>query len=317
MPGTEDFLMIDLPAILVAVLAALACALPGNFLVLRRQALMGDAMSHVVLPGIVAAYALTGDIAPLPMVLGALVAALVAVALIGGLQRVGGLEPGAAMGVVFTAMFAAGLVWLEQSGAGNAHLDVEHALYGNLEGTLWLGPASWGDLLRAESYRTLPTNLITLAGVTLAMLLLLGLFFKELAVTTFDPGLATGLGISERRVGLGLMAMVAVAAVAAFEAVGSIIVIAMFVCPPATARMLTDRLATQIWLSALFAALAGAGGYWLAAHLPLLLGSPNSLNAAGMVAVAAGAMQCLAMLLAPRYGVVVRAWRNGQGVTAS
>lgn len=308
--NVEEFLMIDLPAVAAAVLAALACALPGSFLVLRRQALMGDAMSHVVLPGIVVAYLVVGDIAPLPMVLGALGAALLAVALINGLQRLGGLEPGAAMGVVFTVMFAAGLVLLEQSGAGNAHLDAEHALYGNLEGTLWLGPRTWADLLDPASYHSLPRVLVTLAGVTVAMVVVLVLFFKELAVTTFDPGLAAGLGISNRAVGLGLLVMVAVAAVAAFEAVGSIIVIAMFVCPAATARMLTDRLATQVWLSALFAVLAGAGGYWMAAFLPPLLGHPNALNAAGMVAVAAGGMQCIAMLLAPRYGVLPRAWRN-------
>lgn len=308
--NVEEFLMIDLPAVAAAVLAALACALPGSFLVLRRQALMGDAMSHVVLPGIVVAYLVVGDIAPLPMVAGALGAALLAVALINGLQRLGGLEPGAAMGVVFTVMFAAGLVLLEQSGAGNAHLDAEHALYGNLEGTLWLGPRTWADLLDPASYHSLPRVLVTLAGVTVAMVVVLVLFFKELAVTTFDPGLAAGLGISNRAVGLGLLVMVAVAAVAAFEAVGSIIVIAMFVCPAATARMLTDRLATQVWLSTLFAVLAGAGGYWMAAFLPPLLGHPNALNAAGMVAVAAGGMQCIAMLLAPRYGVLPRAWRN-------
>lgn len=308
-PGVEDFLMIDLPAVLAAVLAALACALPGSFLVLRRQALMGDAMSHVVLPGIVCAYLVVGDIAPLAMVAGALGAALLAVMLINALQRLGGLEPGAAMGVVFTVMFAAGLVLLEQSGAGNAHLDAEHALYGNLEGTLWMGPRTWADLLDPASYSSLPRVLVTLGGVTVAMVLLLLLFFKELAVTTFDPGLAAGMGISNRAVGMGLLAMTAVAAVAAFEAVGSIIVIAMFVCPAATARMLTDRLSRQVWLSALFAVLAGAGGYWLAAFLPPLLGHPNALNAAGMVAVAAGAMQCVAMLLAPRYGVLPRAWR--------
>lgn len=307
--GTEAFLSIDLPALLAALLAALACALPGNFLVLRRQALMGDAMSHVVLPGIVCAYLLAGDILPLAMVAGALGAALLAVALIHLLQRLGGLEPGAAMGVVLTLMFAAGLVLLEQSGASGAHVDVEHALYGNLEGTLWLGPRQWADLLDPASYRSLPRVLGTLALVAAAMVVLAVLFFKELAVTTFDPGFAAGLGISSRAISLGLLGMTALAAVAAFEAVGSIIVIAMFVCPAATARMFTDRLSRQLWLSALFALLAGAGGYWLAAFLPPLLGHPQALNAAGMVGVAAGGMQCAAMLLAPRYGVLPRAWR--------
>src|SRR6056297_781607 len=127
MMGSE-FVMFSLTPMLIGVLASVACALPGNFLILRRQALIGDAISHVVLPGIVVAFLVTGIVAAVPMLLGAGAAALVAVALIEVIRRLGKIEPGAAMGVVFTAMFAGGVLLLEQSAASGVHLDVQHAL---------------------------------------------------------------------------------------------------------------------------------------------------------------------------------------------
>ncbi len=311
---TADFLTIDLPAILVAVFAATACGLLGNFLVLRRQALIGDAISHVVLPGIVAGFLIGGVIATLPLLLGAMGAAVLAAALIEIVRRSGRLETGAAMGVVFTTMFAGGIVLLEQLGAANAHLDAEHALYGNLEATLWLGVERWSDVVTADALLGLPRQLVTLAAVALFIALLVVLFFKELKVSTFDPGLAASLGLPVRTISTALIVVVALAAVAAFEAVGSILVIAMFICPAATARMLTDNLARQLWISAGVAVLAGAGGYLLAAFGPQLWGGTNSLSAAGMIAVTAGFLQIAAMLFAPRYGAVGQALRRRRTV---
>ena len=305
-----DFMTIDLPAILVAVLAATSCGLLGNFLVLRRQALIGDAISHVALPGIVVGFLIAGTFTTWPLMLGAIGAAVIAAGLIETIRRVGRLEAGAAMGVVFTAMFAAGIVLLEQTGASNAHIDAEHALYGNLESTLWLGLADWPDLLTADAYAAMPRQLATLIGVTAAIAVLMTVFFKELKVTTFDAGLAANLGLPVRTISTSLIVVVAVAAVAAFEAVGSILVIAMFICPAATARMLTDNLARQLWLSVGVAAIAGIGGYALAAFGPQLWGSEHALSAAGMIAVFAGLLQVAAMIAAPRYGAMTRAIRN-------
>ena len=305
-----DFLTIDLPAILVAVLAATSCGLLGSFLVLRRQALIGDAISHVALPGIVVGFLIAGTVTTWPLMLGAIGAAVIAAGLIETIRRVGRLEAGAAMGVVFTAMFAVGIVLLEQTGASNAHIDVEHALYGNLESTLWLGLADWPHLLTADAYDAMPRQLATLIGVTAAIAVLMTVFFKELKVTTFDAGLAASLGLPVRSISTSLIVVVAVAAVAAFEAVGSILVIAMFICPAATARMLTDNLARQLWLSVGVAAIAGIGGYVLAAFGPQLWGSEHALSAAGMIAVVAGLLQVAAMIAAPRYGAMTRAIRN-------
>ncbi len=128
-------------------------------------------------------------------------------------------------------------------------------------------------------------------------------------ITSFDPELASTLGIPAGAVNLGLMVLVGAVAVAAFEAVGSILVIAMFICPAAAARMFTDRLSAQIWLSLGFAALAALGGYVAAAWLPLWLGSDHALGASGMVAVMAGVLLTLAALFAPRHGVLARQWR--------
>ena len=305
-----EFLQIDLPPMLLGTAAALACGLLGNFLVLRRQSLMGDALSHVVLPGIVVGFLVSGSTGSLPMLLGAGAAALVAVLLIELVRRLGNLESGAAMGVVFTAMFAAGLVLLEQSGARNVHIDVQHALMGNLEGTVWLAANGWADLLDPAALAAIPEAIWRLLAVTALIAGLILAFFKELRLSTFDPGLAQGLGFRPRLLGAGLMGLTALAAVASFDAVGSILVIAMFICPAATARMLTDNLATQVWLSAAAAVLSALLGYTAAVFVPLWLGLDLALNAAGSMAVMAGLLQLLAMLAAPRYGVLTRRFRR-------
>ena len=292
-----DFLAVDLPALVTTILAALSCGLIGNFLVLRRQALMGDAFSHVVFPGIVAGYLIAGVLAPLPILLGATAAAVIAAILIEVIHRAGRIEPGAAMGVVLTVMFAAGIVALEQSGASNVHLDAEHALFGNLEATLWLGVSGWSDLLDPSVLATLPRQIVLLAVIAFCIALGIAVFFKEISIMTFDPGLAALLGLPVRTASLVLVSVTAVAAVAAFEAVGSILVIAMFVCPVATARLLTDRLFPQLWISAAAAVIAGLTGYGAAAFGPRLWGSSDSLSAAGMIAVTAGLLQVVAMIV--------------------
>ena len=158
-----EFVSLSLPPMLIGVLAAMACALPGNFLLLRRQSLIGDAISHVVLPGIVVAFLITGTVAALPMLLGAAAASVVAVGLIEAIKRLGRIEPGAAMGVVFTALFAAGVLLLEQSDTSGVHLDVEHALYGNLESLIWLDATGWSSLTDPEALAHLPPELPRIA----------------------------------------------------------------------------------------------------------------------------------------------------------
>ena len=294
-----EFVALSLPPMVIGVLVAVACALPGNFLLLRGQALIGDAISHVVLPGIVVAFLLTGLVATGPMLLGAAGAAVIAVVAIDAVRRLGRIDSGAAMGVIFTAMFAGGVLLLEQSDTSSVHLDVEHALFGNLESLIWLDAVGWGSLLDPQALAGLPVELPRMALALIVILLFLGVFWRPLALSTFDEGFARGLGIRTRPLGLALVIMSAIAAVAAFDAVGSIIVIAMFICPPAAARMMTNRLGHQVAWSALFAAIAAVLGYVLAGYGPLWLGYDNAVSAAGMIGTVSGVILALAALFGP------------------
>ena len=296
----SEFVALSLPPILIGCLAAVACALPGNFLLLRRQALIGDAISHVVLPGIVVAFLLTGMVSTWPMMLGAAGAALVAVALIQIVQRVGRIEPGAAMGVVFTTMFAGGVLLLEQSDTSNVHLDVQHALYGNLESLIWLDATGWHSLLDPQALAWLPPELTRMAVVAALVALFIAALWRPLAISTFDEGFARTIGIPVTLLGLALVVVSAMAAVAAFDAVGSIIVIAMFICPPAAARLMTDRLATQVWISAGLALVSAVLGYVLAGYGPLWLGASDAVSAAGMIATVSGLILGGAALFGPK-----------------
>ena len=298
MNGSE-FVPLSLVPMLIGIFVAVACALPGNFLVLRRQALIGDAISHVVLPGIVVGFLVTGTSSTWPMMLGAAAAAVVAVALIQLVHRVGRIEPGAAMGVVFTTLFAAGVLLLEQSDTSNVHLDVEHALYGNLESLIWLDATGWSSLLDPAALVWLPPELTRMAVVLVLVMLFIGLLWRPLAISTFDEGFARTLGIRVGPLGLALVIVSAIAAVAAFDAVGSIIVIAMFICPPAAARMMTDRLLVQVGWSALFAVASAIIGYVLAGYGPLWLGYSDSVSAAGMIATVSGLILAVAAMFGP------------------
>ncbi len=299
MSGAE-FVPLSLTPLLIGVLAAVACARPGNFLLLRRQSLIGDAISHVVLPGIVAAFLVTGMVATWPMMIGAAGAAVVSVILIESIRRLGRIEPGAAMGVIFTSMFAGGVLLLEQSDTSGVHLDVEHALYGNLESLIWLDATGWSSLLDPAALAGVPPELIRIAVTALGVGLFVAVLWRPLKLSTFDEAFARSVGIRTTALGLALVIVAAVAAVAAFDAVGSIIVIAMFICPPAAARLVTDRLERQIAWSVLFAIVSALLGYVLAGFGPLWIGGENAVSAAGMIATVSGVILALAAVFGPR-----------------
>lgn len=214
------YLGLTVVPILIGLLAAVAAALLGNFLVLKRQSLMGDAVSHVVLPGIVVAFVATGSMAAGPMLIGAAVAAIVAAVLIEIIRVLGKVEPGAAMGVVFTAMFAFGIVLLEQTDTGAIHFDVEHALYGNLESLVWLAGLEWSALTDPAALAELPPQLPRVALALIAVIAFLYVAWRPLVIATFDPIFAAASGVPVRLVDGALIALVAIVAVTAFEASG-------------------------------------------------------------------------------------------------
>ncbi|MDX2133082.1 MAG: metal ABC transporter permease [Planctomycetota bacterium] len=305
----------DLFPLLAGVLAALTCGLLGNFLVLRRLSLMGDAISHSVLPGLVIAFIVSATRSPVAMFVGAAAAGVVTVALVELVKRLGRVEPGAAMGVVFSVLFALGVLLVEHA-ARAVDLDADCVLHGQLETLAWYGaPARWGEVGLTEAINAAPRQVVVLVVACLATAAFVTLLFKELRLAAFDPGLATVQGFSAELLHYALMIFVAIATVASFEAVGSILVIAMLVCPAASARMVTDRLRAQILWSAGFAVAGGVLGYVAASGVPALFGK-DSVNAAGSMAVVSGMILAGAIVASPRHGLAAK-WLRRRALAGS
>ena len=285
----------------VAILCATAAALLGNFLVLRRMSMLGDAITHAVLPGLAVAFFVSHSRNSLPMFLGAVVVGTLTAFFTEWIRRVGKVDEGASMGVVFTSLFALGLVMIVQA-ADKVDLDAGCVLYGAIE----LTPL---DTVRVLNH-SVPKAFLTLSAVTLVNLLFVGLFYKELKLSSFDPALATSAGFNASLMHYLLMILVAVTAVASFESVGSVLVVAMFIVPPAAAYMLTDRLHVMIGLSLFIAVLSAILGHLGAIVVPGWFGY-QSTTTAGMMAVAAGILLTFATLLGPRHGILVK-WTRRQ-----
>lgn len=300
----------DLFPMSAGVLAALGCGLLGNFLVLRRLSLMGDAISHSVLPGLVVAFLVTSSRGSVPMFIGAAVAGIATVVLVEAVKKLGRVESGAAMGVVFSVLFALGVLLIEVASARGVDLDADCVLHGQLETLVWFGaPEGWSGLSAGGLLSAVPQEVTTLAVMVVVVIAFMGLLFKELRISAFDPALSTTLGFHAGVLHYALMILVAFATVASFEAVGSILVIAMLICPASTARLLTDRLRTQVWLSAGIAVLSASGGYIAATAVPAIWGK-EEVNAAGSMTVFSGLLLAVAVVFSPRHGVVVRRLRQ-------
>lgn len=283
--------------ILVGALTNVACALVGCYLVLRRMSLMGDAISHAVLPGLVIAFVLSGSTNILWMFLGAAAAALVTTFLTQTLHQFGRVPTDASMGVAFTSLFALGVVLLKFY-ASKLHFDVQCVF----EGMLAAGAL---DTFTFQGWE-LPRQILTVGPVVLLNLLVITLLWKELKLSSFDPALSTAMGYSATVMHYLLMAVVAVTAAASFEAVGSILVVAMLIVPPATAHLLCDRLGTMVVVACVLAVVSAVLGYWLSSA------AVWNVAPAGAMAVVAGGMYALAVFLSPQYGIVSKLIRNLQ-----
>lgn len=288
--------------IVVGILCAMACALPGCFLVLRRMSMMGDAISHAVLPGLAVAFIVSGELTSVPMFIGAAIAGMLTALFTEWVHGYGRVDEGASMGVVFTGLFALGLVLIAHA-ADNVHLDADCVLYGAIEFT----PL---DLVMLEDL-AIPRMALTLSTVLLINLFFVVVLFKEFKISAFDPALATTLGINARLMHYLLMTLTAITAVAAFEAVGSILVVALLIAPPAAAYLLTDRLPIMIGLSLIIGAIAAVLGHIGALTVPAAFGY-DSTSTAGMIAVSTGLLLALAALFGPRHGILLNIWRQHQ-----
>ncbi len=276
---TSTFLSIDAPALITAILTAVLCAVCGTFLVARKEAMMTDTLSHSVLTGLVGAYLIFGTLHPAAMFLGALATCLSAGAMVFALQRYAGLSPAAAMGTVFTSLFALGLVLLEKFVGGDVHLDAHHALYGALELLYWAPPHDITALPRAIK------TLLVVGGITA---LTMPLLFSPLKASSFDAVFARSVGFRPALAYAALLLLTILTAVAAFDAVGVVLVIALFVCPPAAARLYTNDLKTMMGVAIIIGICAAIAGYSIAAFVPPLLGFDHALSAGGMIAAVCG-----------------------------
>ncbi len=300
------WLPLDTWIVVIGALCAMACALPGCFLVLRKMSMMGDAISHAVLPGLAIAFLVTGSRASFGMFIGAAIVGVITAVFTQWISSFGKVDRGASMGIVFTTLFALGLLLIVQA-ADHVDLDPGCVLYGAIE----LTPL---DTTMTIGRLAIPRAAVVLATVLLINMAIIISFFKELQISAFDPALATTMGINATLMHYLLMSMVAVTTVASFEAVGSIIVIAMLIAPAATAYLLTDRLSVMLVISAVAAILSSALGHLSALTVPRLFGF-ESTNTSGMMAGATGLLFGFAWILAPRYGLLSR-WFHRKNLLA-
>lgn len=258
--------------ILTGSLVAAACSLLGSFLILRKMAMVGDAISHAVLPGIVFAYLISGSRASFPMLVGAAVVGILTTWIIEVFQKRFKVQSDASIGVTFTMLFAIGVIMISALG-GQVELDQECVLYGEIAYV----PLDLWFTASGISMGPYSTWIIGTAFVIVLGFVVLG--FNALKITTFDEKYAASIGISTVAWHYALMGMVSLTTVVSFEAVGAILVVAFFIIPPATAYLMTHDLKKMILLSVLLGVLSSTIGYFFALWL-------NSSIAGAMVTVA-------------------------------
>lgn len=279
--------------IFTGALVASACGIVGCFLVLRKMAMVGDAISHAVLPGIVIAFLMSGSRDSLFMLMGAAGIGLLTVFLI-QLFTQSGVQSDASIGVVFTALFAVGIILISLY-TRDIDLDLDCVLYGEIAYVPWntidfmgmdIGPkAVWGVGL---------TLLISVIVITL--------FYKQFKICSFDPAMAAAVGIPVAFFHYLLMGLVSLTTVASFESVGAILVVGMLVVPPATAYLLTEKLNRMIIYSVLIGCFSSVIGYYTASVL--------DASIAGCMLSVAGVLFVFTVLFSPSHGVVLRKFKQ-------
>lgn len=290
----------DLAIILTAGLTATACGLLGPFLILRRAALLSDAVSHAVLPGIVATWLLLQTRAPLAVIAGGALFAVLCVLAIDGLRATGLVRNDAAIGLVFPLLFALGVLGVTRWASG-IHLDLDSTIYGEIA----FAPFDVWTVAGVDVAR----SIAILGAVTAVNLGFVALLWKELKATTFDPGFSQTIGLRPALVSRLLLAVVAITAVTAFESVGAILVVTLLIVPGAAACLLTDRLAVMVAVSVGIGWVGAVAGYWGA------VAADSSI--AGTVGLVCAACFALALLASPKYGLVATAVRRRRAARAT
>ncbi|MGY5352027.1 metal ABC transporter permease [Wenyingzhuangia sp. IMCC45533] len=284
---------------LILSLVSIACAIPGVFLVLRKMALISDAISHSILPGIVIGFFITQDLASPLLIVMATLTGVLTVVLVEYIQKTGLVKEDTAIGLVFPSLFSLGVILIARN-AGDVHLDVDAVLLGEVA----FAPF---DRWIYDGIDLGPKSLWMIGTILIISLSLLFLFFKELKVATFDAGLAASLGFTPIGIHYGLMTVSSVTTVGAFDAIGAILVVAFMIVPAASVYLLTNNLKKMLVYAALLSVVASIIGYW-AAHL-------MDTSIAGTIATVLGLIFFTVYLFAPNKGYISQWYKTKQQKT--
>lgn len=280
-------------------LVAVACALPGVFLVLRKMALISDAISHSILPGIVIGFFITQDLASPLLILMATLTGVLTVVLVEYIQKTGLVKEDTAIGLVFPALFSLGVILIARN-AGDVHLDVDAVLLGEVA----FAPF---DRWMYNGIDMGPKSLWMIGTILSVSIIMLILFYKELKVATFDAGLAASLGFTPIGIHYGLMTISSVTTVGAFDAIGAILVVAFMIVPAACVYLLTTNLKKMLIGSSLVGVFASITGYWVAHAL--------DTSIAGTIATVLGILFFMVYLFAPNKGYISQWYKTKQQKT--
>lgn len=288
LPWREEFGLFGWIALMGFFVTA-ACGLIGNYLILRRMALIGDAISHSVLPGIAIAFLIAQNRGSIALFIGALIAGMLTTVLIEFIHGKSRIKQDSAIGITFSCFFALGVILISLF-AGTIDLDADCVLFGEIGWIVYETP-----YVEITGMTLGPPSLVRMGLVFLATVGLICLFYKELLVSSFDPGLSTAVGVNARVMHYALMAVLSVIVVSAFEAVGAILVIAMLILPGASAALLSQRLFIRLLLSLVHSAGSAIGGI----HIALALDA----SVAPAMVVAGSILFALAWIVSPRDGL--------------
>ena len=281
---------------LIASLVAIACAIPGTFLVLRKMAMISDAISHSILPGIVIGFFITQDLNSPLLILLAAITGIITVILVEYIQKTGLVKEDTAIGLVFPILFSIGVIMIAKN-ANDVHLDVDAVLLGELA----FAPF---DRLIISSVDLGPKSLWVIGSILIITIGLLFAFFKAIKISTFDAGLAASLGFSPTIIHYGLMTVSSVTTVGAFDAVGAILVVALMISPAATAYLLTNHLKRMLIYAICFGIFSAISGYWVAHWL--------DASIAGSITTILGLVFLMVYLFAPSKGIIAVLYRERQ-----
>ncbi len=256
---------------------------------LRKMAMMSDAISHTVLLGIVVAFMITRELSGPHMLIGAIIAGLLTAFLVQWLNSLD-IELHAAMGIVFTTLFAIGVILIATS-VGNAHLDVKHALMGEITFVPF-------HTMTLPLIGKIPTTTAMLAIVLMIVIIAIVVFYKEWKITSFDPALAASLGLPVVFMHYVFMSLVSITTVASFDAVGAIMVVAMLITPAASAYLWTDKLVVMLILSGSFGVISAIVGYFIAAWI--------DTSISGSMAFATGLIFLVSFIFSPKHGLIAK-----------